>query len=234
MPDTNLKGRRAAAQDAAGPHPDDAQPAIAPEPRVRTRRRPLVFALAVALAVIGALGGAWALKAGSSTQEVLALSQSVSRGEVITAKDLTTVSITAGQEGLSTVAADKSRQLIGKSAVTDMPEGTLLSASTVAANLTPPKGKTIVGVALKPAQMPGEALTAGDHVRIIDTPVSQADPPSSTDAGLGATVVSTRRDTQSRVTVVDVEVPSEKASNLAARAATGRVALALDSPQAGA
>jgi hypothetical protein len=69
---------------------------------------------------------------------------------------------------------------------------------------------------------------SGDPVRIVDTPVTQGDPPSSKPASIAATIVAVQFDDVSGNTLVAVSVEKFKAAGLAARAATGRVALVLD------
>jgi hypothetical protein len=93
----------------------------------------------------------------------------------------------------------------------------------------PAAGQSLVGVALQPAQLPTEPLRAGDRVRVVDTPTSQADPPAATPDTIPAVVVSTEALDDGRQTIVNVTVPSAQAADLAARVATGRIALILDS-----
>jgi hypothetical protein len=77
--------------------------------------------------------------------------------------------------------------------------------------------------------LPAQPLRAGDRIRIVDTPVSQGEPPATTPASIAGLVVSVSEPDQAGVTVVDVTVPSARAADLAARVATGRIALVLDS-----
>jgi hypothetical protein len=86
-----------------------------------------------------------------------------------------------------------------------------------------------VGISLTAAQLPAVSLRGGDQVRIITTPGQNGDAPAGTPQFTSAQVVDTRVDEASGNTVVDVEVPYADAGVLAARAATGNVALVLDS-----
>ncbi len=92
-----------------------------------------------------------------------------------------------------------------------------------------PAGSSIVGVTLTQAQMPGYQLAAGDKVRVVETPVTQGDPPVETPKSFNATVFTATYDTETQVWVVDLVVPNREAPDIAARAATGRVALVIDS-----
>jgi hypothetical protein len=89
---------------------------------------------------------------------------------------------------------------------------------------------SVVGVSLPPALMPAVALQSGDQVRIVATPGQQGDVAAgATPQSITATVVGVRSAGGSGQSVVDVSVPFEQAAELAARAATGKVALVLDS-----
>ena len=106
--------------------------------------------------------------------------------------------------------------------------GTLLSEQQVAENLVPGEGESLVGVSLTPAMMPSEPLYAGDTVRIVSTPGDQGE--VTRDAGHDRGHRGRRQpgggdrgDRRQR------RRPDEKAPDLASRAATGRVALVLDS-----
>ena len=74
-----------------------------------------------------------------------------------------------------------------------------------------------------------EALLAGDRVRIIATPGQQGDVGQEPPASIAATVVGLYPNAENGQTVVSLEVPEGQAAELAARAATGKVALVLDS-----
>ena len=96
-------------------------------------------------------------------------------------------------------------------------------------NCGPAAGQSIVGVALQPARLPAEPLKAGDRIRIVDTPASQGEPPASSPQTIPAVVVSTAALGDNGQSIVNVTVPSGLAADLAARVATGRIALILDS-----
>jgi hypothetical protein len=72
-------------------------------------------------------------------------------------------------------------------------------------------------------------MHGGDQVRIIVTPGDNGDATAGTPQFTSAEVVDTAFDDTTGNTVVNVLVPYADASVLAARAATGHVALVLDS-----
>ena len=85
-----------------------------------------------------------------------------------------------------------------------------------------------MGISLTPAQMPSEPLYAGDTVRIVTTPGDQGEVTNEDPVTVEAIVVGVSRVPETGETVVDVSVPEGDAADLAARAATRRVALVLD------
>ena len=104
----------------------------------------------------------------------------------------------------------------------------LLTPSDLATSVLPARGTSVVGVGLAPGMLPAEPIAPGDAVRVVQTPGAQgevADAPVT----VSATVVGVHPSETGNQTIVDVVVPAEAAADLAARAATGKVALVLDS-----
>jgi len=226
-----LRGSRTAAVPRQERRPSDS---VAPSPRVtppsvpvRSRRRPALVVAGVLLVGFGGLGSAWLVTSAGGTTTVLALAHDVAQGEVITAADLVVVRLTPSLE-LAPVAADQRGAVIGQRAAARLSAGSLLTAASVTASPVPGAGQSVVGVSLTPAQMPSEQLAAGDPVRIVSTPLTQADPPSDAPAVVPAEVVQVSEPDAAGARTVDVVVPELQAADLAARAATGRVALVLD------
>lgn len=215
-PDRRRRGKAAAGD----------QTPVAPAPKLR--RRPVLVAASVAAVILGALLGAWAWSSTSNTHEVVALRQTVIRGEMITQGDLTTVQVGL-DPALKTIPGDRLRSLVGQRAAMDMAAGSLIATENVTKTVLPAEGMSVVGVALPPSLMPGEALLAGDRVRIIATPGQQGDVGQEPPASIAATVVGLYPNAENGQTVVSLEVPEGQAAELAARAATGKVALVLDS-----
>lgn len=216
---------------AGGPPPPptpQAQPgAPAATARVKERRRPWVFALMAALVAAGALGTAFAFISVNDTQEVLVVSQDIKRGETIEAGDLSVVRVSV-DPALTAVAGSQKGELEGSRAAVDLWAGTLLTEEAVTDSLVPGEGESLVGIVLTPGQMPSEPLYSGDAVRIVTTPGDQGEVTNEDPVTVEATVVGVSRVPETGETVVDVSVPEGDAADLAARAATGRVALVLD------
>ncbi|MFC8501037.1 SAF domain-containing protein [Pedococcus sp. NPDC057267] len=215
-PDRRRRGKAAAGDQAP----------VTPAPKLR--RRPVFVAASVAAVILGALLGAWAWSSTSNTHEVVALRQTVTRGKTITQGDLMTVQVGL-DPALRTIPGDRMGSLVGQRAAMDMAAGSLITTENVTKTVLPAEGMSVVGVALPPSLMPGEALLAGDRVRVVATPGQQGDLGQEPPVSIAATVVGLYPNSENGQTVVSLEVPEAQAAELAARAATGKVALVLDS-----
>jgi hypothetical protein len=187
-----------------------------------------VLAAGIALVAVGALGAAYLTQTVGNTVQVVAVARDVQAGEVIERADLAVADVST-DPALGPVPASRLAEVVGQRAAVALTAGSLLTDAAVAEQVTPASGQSLVGVALQHAQLPTEPLRAGDRVRVVDTPTSQADPPAATPDAIPAVVVSTEALDDGRQTIVNVTVPSAQAADLAARVATGRIALILDS-----
>lgn len=194
----------------------------------KSRRRLWGAALGIALMLIAGLATWYITTNTSQTVTVLTTGAEIQRGEEITQGDLTTISIAGGQT-TDTVTANKASTIVGQVAAVDLPAGSLITSSNVIDTLPVPDGQTIVGVSVTSAQLPAYGLTSGDQVRIVDTPVAQGEPPADDPLSFKATVFTSKFDETNNAWVVDLVVPSSQAPSIAARAATQRVAIILDS-----
>ncbi len=153
----------------------------------------------------------------------------VLRGDTITRADLASVKISV-DPALTPVPASQLEAMVGQRAAMDLPAGGVLTAAAVTTALTPPAGQSIVGIAAAPGMMPALRLRVGDTIRIVSTPgqqgtVSAAAPPSLT----GLVVDLSPAGDNAGSTIVNVQIPAADAAQLAARVATGKIAIVLDS-----
>lgn len=197
-----------------------------PGGRPRVRRRPLFLVSAVGAVLVGALGSAWLWFSMSTATEVVAVQAAVQRGEVVEREDLILVRVTL-DPALDAVPAARIDEMVGRRAVVDLAAGGLLVAGSVSDQVVPRAGEAMVGVGLAPAMLPAEPLLAGDRVLIVETPGSQGE--VTTAPVVMEAVVSRVTVLDTGLTLVDVLTGEERAAELAARAATGRVALVLSS-----
>ncbi len=214
------------AMPAAAAFPTAAPPQLTPPPKLR--RRPSLVVASVLLVVIGALASAWAYTSLGNAQEVVAVRVDIARGQVITADSLQVVRVGV-DPALKTVPASEAGALVGKRAAVDLKAGQLLVPGVVATDVYPRTGKSAVGLSLSAAQMPSEPLAVGDKVRIVGTPGQQGDVDSAQLKVFDGEVVTVSAPDASGVTSVTVEVSTSVAPELAARSASGRVALVLES-----
>lgn len=203
-----------------------AAPPLAPPPKLR--RRPALLAGAIAAICLGALLGAWAWTSTTNTKEVLVARDTIPRGAIIEAKDLERVRINA-DPALNPVAASSYDDIVGQRAALDIAAGSLLTDTSTSEELLPPEGMSVVGVALTPAQVPGLPLQSGDRVRVVTTPGEGQQAASGAPGFSEAEVIGSHVDDATGELIVDLLVPHVDATVLAARVATGNVALVLDS-----
>lgn len=210
-------------QPAAGSHSGEHN--MTPPPKLR--RRPLLWAIGIALMALGGLLAAYIATAVSDTESVIALRNDVDRGTVITADDLAVVQVSVDPT-LDPVAGAQREAVIGQRAARDLNAGSLLTSDSYAEEVIPAEGETLVGVALKPGQLPATGVRAGESVRVINTPREQDNVPKTDLLSLSATVVDVTTDANSGMVVVDVVIPTEDSAQLASMVATGRVGLVVD------
>jgi hypothetical protein len=220
MTSTSTQGWAAAAGTAAQ------SSALVPPPRLR--RRPSLIVASVLLVILGALASAWAYTSLGNAQEVVAVRTDVARGQLITAESLQVVRIGV-DPALQTVPASQASALVGKRAAVDLTAGQLLVPGAVTAEVVPGQGKSAVGLSLTAAQMPSVPLVVGDKVRIVSTPGAQGDVGMTPPVVFSGEVVTVSDRAADGTTAVTVQVDADRAPELAARSASGKVALVLDS-----
>lgn len=213
-------------------NPTDGEPTSAPgeqfAPPPKLRRRPVLIAASVAAICLGALASMWAYQSTSDAQSVLAVRQTIERGDVITADDLMTVNISV-DPALKPLSADQASSVVGKHAALDMSAGGVVTQDQVTEQALPAKGSSVVGIALTPGMLPANQIRVGDKVRVVVTPGQQGEMPTGQPDSIEAVVVGVAKDETTGNAIVNVQVPNNEGPMLAARAATGKVALVLDS-----
>lgn len=213
-----------AGASSAGPLPP--LPVAPRPPGLRRRRRRGLLGLGVALVVLGVLGAVWLAAGAGDTVSVLAVARPVALGEVITDADLTVARVVA-DPALNPVPAARRDQVVGRRAATALLPGSLLTGGQVTDASPPAAGFALVGVAVRAAQMPDEPLRPGDRLLVVSTPPVDGEVTTDPPATVAVTVVGVGARDDTGLRVVDVTVPAAEAAELAARAATGRVALVL-------
>lgn len=194
---------------------------------IRARRRPMLIALGVALAVVAGLSSYVVATQTSQLVSVLTTSSDIGRGDRLEASDFAAILISNGQV-TNAVPVAQLDALVGQVAAVDLPAGSLVTTENVTAEIAVDPGLHIVGVPLGPTQKPSAPLVAGDAVLVVFTPIAQGEAPVGEPPTMPATVHTVQTEIDGGLTLVDVVVPAGQATTLAAWAATGRVSLVLD------
>jgi hypothetical protein len=218
---------------ADAPHDGDAQgPRSLRVTPTRRRRRPAWILLGLLLVLAGAAVAAQLFLQVGGRTAVLAVARPVPAGHPIADQDLVEVRISVDPALHAVPAADRD-QVVGKVATVALLPQSLLPREAVAATAVPAADQAIVGVALKPGQLPDE-LKAGDQVMLVLTPptgggAAEPEPIQRTSNVLvsKAQVFGVRATDTGDATVVSVVVSREDAAAVARAQATGQVSLVL-------
>lgn len=202
------------------------QPALPAPPKLR--RRPLMGTLVALLLIIaGALLAMWVWSTSTDSTQVVAVRADVPRGAQVTEADLMVVRVNL-DPALRAVPADQLERIVGQRVSRDLTAGALLTPEHVAPQLVPGEGQTMVGLALAPGAMPGEALRNGDTVRLIGT-AGQGDPSTLESGPEVEGEVAGVSASEMGQTVLSVVVAEADAAEVAKWAAANRIAVVLDS-----
>ena len=193
---------------------------------VRARRSWVWVAGAAALILVGGLLNIFLFTSVGHPDEVFAVSRNIPRGTTLTSGDLTSLALASGQSSPAISTASAS-EVIGKVATVDLPKGSLVTPAAIAATEQVPAGRALVGLSLKPSQLPAEPLVAGNHVDIVPIATATAGGASVTTSTISGVVSDTTVNQQSGTTIVDVYVSQTVAADLTSRAAAGFVAIYL-------
>ncbi len=202
---------------------------------VRQRqRRPGLIALSVALITGGGLAGAVLFTVSGQRADVLVVARDVPAGARLDAGDLRHAQV-ALDPSVRAVSGGREQAVIGQRAAVGLKAGSLLSPSEVTGRSLVGPEQQLVGVALKPSQLPASPLSPGERVLVVATPDANAAQTggravSGAPQTVAATVVTVGKAAPATgVVVVDVAVPSSDGPALAAQVATGDVALVVAS-----
>lgn len=208
----------------ASARPMPVAPRVAPP---KGRRRPALLALGIALIAVGALAAVWLVNSAGDRAPVIAVMRDVPYGSVITDADLGTAAVSV-DSAVRTIPASEVSSIVGSVAATNLMAGSLLNRGQLAAAAPPGTGQVLVAVAIPATRMPAGGLQPGDRVLVVDTPALDADPSDLPPKSIPATVVRLGPADVNGATVVDVTVATLDGPALAARTATGRIALVVE------
>ncbi|MEV0318130.1 hypothetical protein ACIBKX_07690 [Streptomyces sp. NPDC050658] len=181
------------------------------------RPRRIPYLLIGVLLVLGcATGGVLITLQLGDRETVLALARPVSVGQELTSRDLREVSL-AKDSGLDMLPARSRGSVEGRPVAYSLPEGALLTKGVLGKAKTPPAGRAVVAVGLKPGQMPS-GLQSGNGVRVVTAPSERSGKSSAPPDGDSwtATVVGVEGGQDGQLIVVTLMLAEADARQLAA------------------
>jgi hypothetical protein len=197
------------------------------------RRHRAVLAGVCVVAVLAAGGGGYlagrlTAPGPPSVTRILITDRALPQGTRLRPADLLTITVRrgisppAGSLGPSAVSS-----LLGLAARTALPSGTIVTRSLLApARAVPLAARALVGLGLKPGQLPAGGLTAGEQVLLVRVPSSNNAPAS---ALASSTVWDVQGSVAAGMVTASVIVPVTIATQLAGYAARGEIALVVTS-----
>jgi hypothetical protein len=178
--------------------------------------------IAVFLVAIGALVAVVLFSRAAAREPVIALAQSVERGQVVAADDLMVVYV-ASDDPIATVGSDQNSMVVGLTAVADLEAGTILTPAQFVSGNVLASGEAVVGVALAPGEYPTLRLAPGDPVDVVVTdPAAEAGRVIVLAVVFDIAELGTQGDR-----FVSLQIPADKAAEVAAAASADRVRLVL-------
>lgn len=198
--------------------------------RLRVRRQPKWIAAGVLALCLGGLGATVLYSAAAEATDVLVVTRTVARGQVIQPEDLVANRV-GNLTGVSFTDAAELDALVGQRALVDLAQGSLLPAGAVGVPELPP-GFAQLGLRLAPGRLPADELPAGTPVLLVPladgrlAPDQRPAPAPSPAQPIRATVLLPPRPGPDGVAMLlDVRVESGRAAEVAALAADERLAL---------
>ncbi|MGH9079832.1 MAG: SAF domain-containing protein [Acidimicrobiales bacterium] len=173
-----------------------------------------------ALLVFGSVAAfATVYASASHEQSVLIVTRTIEQGEAITAGDLGQASV-AISGGVDPIPVSSAAELSGRRAAVTIPTGSLLTMADTTSTRPILAGDAVVGIALKPGQLPAAGVEPGDQIMIVetgtlDTPLASPPPPTATADSTGSGVLVPQAD------VFDVQTASNGPSSASASSSAG-------------
>jgi Flp pilus assembly protein CpaB len=214
LPKVSANGRGPGSTGRSGPLP------------VR-QKRPGYAVIAIVLIVgLAALGAYFYTKAGQKTP-IVVVTKDVAAGHRIERSDLSTVNVAGG---LTAIGGSNLNSVVGEVATVELLPGTPLQRAMVTSASPLPSGSSLVGVELKPGQLPAGGINDGAKVQVLQLPnknsTSASTPQNATVLATSATVYQSATDpSQTGGSLVTLIVPSDNAPAIAAASSSGLVAL---------
>jgi SAF domain len=200
-------------------------------PRIPGRRNPKWIALGVLALCLGALLSYVVYTRVAAETPVVIMAHTLYRGETVAASDLAVTRL-SGETVAKSVPASQLSTLVGRTAVFDLPEGTILTPGAIAEVAIPAEGHAVVGIKLATGRAPAALLTPGSRVRLVAlAAVSAADSEAADNLGgktYQATVIDQAPGADGASIAINVDVKSGQAPTIATLAASDRLVVIRD------
>jgi hypothetical protein len=137
------------------------------QPSVRRIQVPQLV-VAILLVALSALAAVVVFSQASARVPVLVLAGPVERGQILTEEDLRVVYV-ASDDPVATLPAEALGSLVGRMAVADFGEGTLVASGFFVPEPQVAPGERVVGLELAPGEYPTLGLAPSDVVDVVTT-----------------------------------------------------------------
>jgi hypothetical protein len=128
-------------------------------------RKPLLAALAVLLILGGALASAYLVMASGQRVQAIRLTTDIAAGQQIPASAMEPVDIS--NTGVQFINWSARGQVAQAHAAVPLVKGSLLTNNMLASTGSSNAGRAIVGLSLKPGQVPSDGLSDGQHLALF-------------------------------------------------------------------
>ncbi len=199
-----------------------------PEPvRMPGRRNPKWIALGIVALCLGGLLSYVIYSRVATETTVVALAETVYRGDPIDRDDLTTITLQGGPIAQA-VPARELDGLVGKRAAFDLAQGSVLVSSAVTAEVVPATGRAVVGLKLAMGRVPTSLLIPSSDLRLVALPPQAGGSDKLTGDTFVARVIDQAPGADGATILVNVDVAAEQAPTVALLAAQDRIAAVRD------
>jgi len=189
--------------------------------QVRNRRNLRWMAVGVLAVCLGGLGAALLYGNLSNAHTVVVVKRTVYRDQVITAADLGATSAVPAL-GVETLSSDQLDTVVGRTALSDLVEGSLLSPRSYGEPVVE-AGSVRIGLRLAAGRLPSAAMPPGTEVLLVPVGRDGAEPPAG--ASVAARISTAAAVLPDGASIVDVSVPAAEGERVVRLAANEQLAL---------
>ena len=201
---------------------------VTPEPaRMPGRRNPKWIALGIVALCLGGLLSYVIYSRVATETAVVAVANTVYRGELIDRDDLTAITL-QGTSLAQAVPARELDNLVGKRAAFDLPQGSVVVSSAVTAEAVPAVGRAVVGLKLAMGRVPTSLLVPSSDLRLVALPPQDGGTDKLTGDAFVARVIDQAPGADGATILLNVDVAAAQAPTIALLAAQDRIAVVRD------